>query len=74
MDVWAADPLLASADGIAVLADGAVYVNTFGSGTLVKIGRGRGRHSGGAGEARHLAASHAARRYAQCRRHGHADD
>ena len=38
MDVWAADKaLLAVADGIALLADGAVYVNTFGQGTLVRI-------------------------------------
>ena len=40
MDLWSADPLLGSADGISVLADGAVYVNTFGTGTLVKIGVG----------------------------------
>jgi streptogramin lyase len=40
MDVWAADPMLTSADGLAVLADGAVYVNTFASGTLVKLGVG----------------------------------
>jgi streptogramin lyase len=37
MDQWAADPLLASADGIVVMGDGNVYVNTFASGTLVKI-------------------------------------
>jgi sugar lactone lactonase YvrE len=37
MDQWAADPLLTSADGIAVMGDGNVYVNTFASGTLVKI-------------------------------------
>ena len=36
-DVWSADPLLASADGIAILGDGAVYVNTFMTGTLVRI-------------------------------------
>jgi sugar lactone lactonase YvrE len=37
-DVWAADPaLLATADGIAILSDGAVYVNSFGKGTLVRI-------------------------------------
>ncbi|HEX4348278.1 MAG TPA: hypothetical protein VHZ73_11950 [Vicinamibacterales bacterium] len=37
MDQWAADPLLNSADGIVVMGDGNVYVNTFGTGTLVKI-------------------------------------
>jgi outer membrane protein assembly factor BamB len=42
MDLWAADPLLTSADGIAVLGDGAVYVNTFASGTLVRIAVGAG--------------------------------
>jgi sugar lactone lactonase YvrE len=37
LDVWAADSkLLRSADGIALL-DGAVYVNTFSEGTLVRI-------------------------------------
>jgi sugar lactone lactonase YvrE len=40
MEQWVADPLLASADGIAILADGNVYVNTFGTGTLVKIAVG----------------------------------
>ena len=35
--VWSADPLLASADGIALLADGAVYVNGFDTGTLARI-------------------------------------
>ena len=34
---WQADPQLASADGIALLADGAVYVNTFRSGFLFRI-------------------------------------
>ncbi len=29
LDVWATDPQLAAIDGIALLADGAVYVNTF---------------------------------------------
>jgi sugar lactone lactonase YvrE len=38
LDVWASDQtLLASADGISLLADGAVYVNSFGQGTLVRI-------------------------------------
>ena len=37
LDVWSSDPLLSTADGIAVLADGAVYVNGFGSGTLVRV-------------------------------------
>jgi sugar lactone lactonase YvrE len=37
-DVWAADPmLLATADGIALLADGSVYVNSVGQGTLLRI-------------------------------------
>jgi len=34
---WLADPQLASADGIALLADSAVYVNTFRSGFLYRI-------------------------------------
>ena len=38
LDVWAADPmLLATADGIALLADGNVYVNSVGQGTLLRI-------------------------------------
>lgn len=37
LDVWAADPLLGTADGIALLADGSVYVNSVGSGTLMRI-------------------------------------
>ena len=37
LDPWAADPLLGTADGIALLADGAVYVNSVGSGTLMRI-------------------------------------
>ena len=38
LDVWAADPmLLATADGVALLADGAVYVNSVGQGTLLRI-------------------------------------
>jgi sugar lactone lactonase YvrE len=37
MDMWAADPLLASVDGIAILADGAVYINTYSSGLLVRL-------------------------------------
>jgi sugar lactone lactonase YvrE len=37
-DVWAADAaLLGSADGIALLGDGAVYVNSVGQGTLLRI-------------------------------------
>jgi hypothetical protein len=37
-DVWAADAaLLGSADGIALLADGPVYVNSAGQGTLLRI-------------------------------------
>jgi len=38
LEVWAAgNPLLASADGLALLADGALYVNSFGGGTLARI-------------------------------------
>jgi sugar lactone lactonase YvrE len=38
LDVWASDRmLLATADGIALLADGAVYVNSVGQGTLLRI-------------------------------------
>jgi sugar lactone lactonase YvrE len=38
LDVWAADAmLLGAADGIALLADGAVYVNSVGQGTLLRI-------------------------------------
>jgi hypothetical protein len=38
LDVWAANnPLLASADGLALLADGALYVNSVGQGTLARI-------------------------------------
>jgi sugar lactone lactonase YvrE len=38
LDEWAADKmLLATADGIALLADGAVYVNSVGQGTLLRI-------------------------------------
>ena len=38
LDVWASDPkLLAAADGIALLADGNVYVNSVGQSTLMRI-------------------------------------
>src|SRR5262249_51990157 len=38
LDVWASDPmLLATADGIALLADGNVYVNSVGQSTLMRI-------------------------------------
>ncbi len=37
LDVWATDPRLAAVDGVAVLADGAVYVNTFFSGEIFRI-------------------------------------
>jgi streptogramin lyase len=37
LDVWIADPQLAGVDGIALLADGAVYVNTFFDGRLFRI-------------------------------------
>jgi sugar lactone lactonase YvrE len=37
-DVWSADPmLLATADGLALLADGNLYVNSVGQGTLLRI-------------------------------------
>jgi sugar lactone lactonase YvrE len=40
LDVWAADfKLLATADGVAILDDGAVYVNSVGQGTLLRIPR-----------------------------------
>lgn len=38
LDVWASDPmLLATADGISLLADGNVYVNSVGQSTLMRI-------------------------------------
>jgi streptogramin lyase len=37
LDVWITDPKLAAVDGVALLADGAVYVNTFFSGELFRI-------------------------------------
>jgi len=38
LDVWAEDAMvLATADGIALLADGQVYVNSVGQGTLMRI-------------------------------------
>jgi sugar lactone lactonase YvrE len=38
LDVWASDPmLLGLVDGVALLADGAVYVNSVGQGTLLRI-------------------------------------
>src|SRR5256714_8798481 len=38
LDVWASDPmLLATADGVALLDDGNVYVNSVGQGTLLRI-------------------------------------
>ena len=38
LDLWVpADPQLAGVDGIALLADGAVYVNTFFAGRLFRI-------------------------------------
>ena len=38
LDVWASDPtVLATADGIALLADGNVYVNSVGQSTLMRI-------------------------------------
>ena len=43
---WVADPQLASADGVALLADGAVYVNTFRSGFLFRIPVGKDGSAG----------------------------
>jgi streptogramin lyase len=37
LDVWITDPQLGAVDGIALLADGAVYANTFMSGQLFRI-------------------------------------
>ena len=37
LDVWAADPLLTSIDGIALLADGAVYANGVRTGVLARV-------------------------------------
>jgi sugar lactone lactonase YvrE len=38
LEAWAADKaLLATADGIALLADGSIYVNSVGQGTLLRI-------------------------------------
>src|SRR5215510_11613877 len=38
LDVWASDPmLLATADGIVLLGDGHVYLNSVGQGTLMRI-------------------------------------
>ena len=37
LDAWITDPQLAAVDGVALLADGAVYVNTFLSGRLFRI-------------------------------------
>jgi streptogramin lyase len=37
LEVWVTDPRLAAVDGVALLADGAVYVNTFFSGELFRI-------------------------------------
>ena len=44
LDLWVpADPRLAGIDGMAMLADGAVYVNTFFSGRDLPHSRERGR-------------------------------
>ena len=65
LDVWAADPmLLATADGVALLADGHVYVNSVGQGTLLRI-PGEGRRLGRTDrQARNVAPADAARRHA----------
>ena len=52
--VWSTDKLLASADGLALLADGALYVNTVQTGTLVRIPVNR---DGSAGQAAKLETS-----------------
>ena len=64
LDAWAADPLLGAVDGIAVLADGSVYVNTFTTGTLVRDDGEGGRLGGPDHEARNVAAAGPARRHA----------
>jgi len=47
LDVWASDPmLLNTADGIALLADGAVYVNSVGQGFLARIAVNRDGSAG----------------------------
>jgi sugar lactone lactonase YvrE len=37
LDIWITDPQLGAIDGVALLADGAVYVNTFLTGRLFRI-------------------------------------
>jgi sugar lactone lactonase YvrE len=37
LESWITDPQLAAVDGVALLADGAVYVNTFFGGQLLRI-------------------------------------
>jgi hypothetical protein len=37
LDMWITDPKLVAVDGVALLADGAVYVNTFFSGEIFRI-------------------------------------
>ena len=37
LDVWITDPQLGAIDGIAILGDGSVYVNTFSSGRLFRV-------------------------------------
>ncbi len=37
LDVWAADPQLEMIDGLTLLADGALYVNTYSTGKLLRI-------------------------------------
>lgn len=41
LEVWVTDPLLAVVDGITLLADGAVYVNTFTTGRLIRVPVGK---------------------------------
>ena len=37
LEVWAADPQIAMIDGLTLLADGALYVNTYSTGKLLRI-------------------------------------
>ena len=37
LEIWVKDPLLAVVDGIAMLADGSIYANTFTTGRLLRV-------------------------------------
>ena len=70
LDVWAADPmLLATADGIALLADGHIYVNSVGQGTLMRIPVKADGSAGTDREARTVAAIAGPGRHAHRRQH-----